>query len=95
MVENFNQSKFSIKDIDFNSIYVKAGYGQETVDEINAETKKKFPQKSFGDLNLNLSELDIIIYAYLMKNIEFETPFKKAKKQLFEFNGKKVPSFYA
>lgn len=78
-----------------NSIYIKSGYGQETVDEINTEIKKKFPKKSFGDLNLNLGEMEMIVYAYLMKNIEFETPFKKSKKQTFEFNGKKVQSFYA
>lgn len=36
MVNNFNTSKFSQKDINEKCIYVKSGYGQDTVSEINS-----------------------------------------------------------
>jgi hypothetical protein len=48
---------------------VKAGFGQETVAKINTEAKKKFPQKSFSDLQMKLGPQDLIAYAYLFKNL--------------------------
>jgi hypothetical protein len=43
LVQNYNTCEFTRKDIDDRCIYVKSGYGQETVNKINAECKKKFP----------------------------------------------------
>ena len=43
--------KENVKDLDEKSYYVKSGYGQETVDAINKESKLKFPAKSFSDLD--------------------------------------------
>ena len=35
MIENFNQAVFKQSDIDPNSIYVKSGFGQVTLEQIN------------------------------------------------------------
>ncbi len=50
MIENFNSHKFSKENLDEGSCYVKSGYGQNTVDLINKETKAKFPTKTIPPL---------------------------------------------
>ncbi len=92
MVEKLNDAPFSKNDLDEESYYVKAGYGQKTVDEINRELKKKFPSKSFSNLKINLKPKDIISYAYFLKEVKYETMFEKGKVL---FNGKKVKGFFA
>ena len=72
-----NNPVFTKADIDEASYYVKSGYGQKTVDLINQECKAKFPDKSIADLQLKLADKDIISYAYFLKQIEYETTFKK------------------
>jgi len=62
--------------LDEASYYVKSGFGQETVDIINKESKEKFPNKTFGDLKINLSPHDIISYAYFLKEARYKTPFE-------------------
>ncbi|MFA4891694.1 MAG: hypothetical protein WC604_05115, partial [Candidatus Gracilibacteria bacterium] len=54
--------------------------------------KKKFPDKSFSDLQMDLSPTDIVSYAYFLKEVEYKTVFEK--KDVF-FNGEKVKGFYA
>ena len=92
MVEKLNDTPFSKSDLDEESYYVKSGYGQSTVDEINRESKKKFPSKSFGNLNINLLPTGIISYAYFLKEVEYKTIFKK---ETVLFNGQKVKGFVA
>lgn len=92
MVDCLNQPVFAKKDLDEKSYYVKSGYGQKTVDLINQESKKRFPSKRFGDLQLKLSPTDIISYAYFLKEVKYKTPF--SEENMF-FEGKKVESFYA
>ena len=92
MVVKLNDAPFSKSDLDEESYYVKSGYGQSTVDEINRESKKKFPSKSFSVLNINLSPKDIISYAYFLKEVEYETMFKKND---ILFKGQKVEGFIA
>jgi hypothetical protein len=92
IINAFNNPVFSKNDLDKESYYVKSGFGQETVNLINTESKKKFPEKSFKDLDLELKDLDIISYAYFFKEIEYEVEFDK-KEVLFENN--KVKGFYA
>jgi hypothetical protein len=92
MVEKFNNPIFTKNDLDDKSYYVKSGYGQNTVDVINKETKKKFPSKSFGDLKMDLSPTDIISYAYFLKEVEYKAVFEKKE---VSFNGQKVKGFYA
>ncbi len=88
----FNYTKLSRKDIDEASYYVKAGYGQKTVDAINKESRKKFPKKSFKDLEIKLSPADIISYAYFLKEVEYKEPLYKTN---VDFMGKTVKGFYA
>lgn len=92
MVSKLNNTPFSKSDLDEQSYYVKSGYGQSTVDEINRESKKKFPSKSFSDLEMNLAPTDIISYAYFLKEVEYETKFEK---DIVSFNGQKVKGFIA
>lgn len=92
IVLKLNDAPFSKKDLDEESYYVKSGYGQKTVEEINHESKKKFPSKSFGDLKMDLSPTDIISYAYFLKEVEYETKFEKDD---ISFNGQKVKGFIA
>lgn len=90
MALKLNDAPFSKSDLDEESYYVKSGYGQSTVDQINHESKKKFPSKSFGDLQMNLDPTDIISYAYFLKEVEYETKFEK---DTVSFNGQKVKGF--
>jgi hypothetical protein len=92
MVSNLNDAPFSKNDLDEESYYIKSGYGQKTVEEINRESKKKFPSKSFGDLEMDLSPTDIISYAYFLKEVKYETQFGKDDVL---FNGQKVKGFIA
>lgn len=88
----FNRSEFTTNDLDASSYYVKSGYGQNTVDTINKESKNKFPDKSFGDLSISLSPNDFISYAYFLKQIEYQTAFQKNTVQ---FLGQNVDGFIA
>ena len=74
-VDKFNKAIFTKNDLDEASYYIKSGYGQKTVDTINKESRAKFPDKSFGDLQLTLNDKDIIAYAYFLKKVEYVTPF--------------------
>ena len=55
MVEKLNDPPFSRNDLDEESFYIKSGYGQKTVDLINLESRAKFPEKSFEDLDIKLN----------------------------------------
>ncbi|MDD4902630.1 MAG: hypothetical protein PHE24_05865 [Patescibacteria group bacterium] len=92
MVDKFNNPAITKDDLDEASYYIKSGYGQETVDAINKESKAKFPDKSFGDLQIKLDPTGIISYAYFLKQVEYQTVFDKKD---VSFNGQKVAGFYA
>ncbi len=92
IAKTFNNTQFSKKDLDEESYYIKAGYGQETVKLINKESRKKFPKKSFEDLDIKLSPEDIISYAYFLKEVEYILPFEKKK---VNFLDEEVAGFYA
>lgn len=92
MVKKLNNPSFAKTDLDSYSYYIKSGYGQETVEAINKESKAKFPDKSFADLNMDLGPTDIIAYAYFLKAVEYVTPFFETE---VDFNGEEVEGFYA
>ena len=92
MVEKLNNPTFTKNDLDEKSYYVKSGYGQDTVDLINKESREKFPAKSFSDLDINLLQTEIISYAYFLKEVEYKAVFEKKD---FSFNGEEVEGFYA
>jgi len=92
IVEKFNTSPFSKKDLDSKSYYIKSGYGQKTIKAINQESKEKFPGKSFSDLGLNLGPKDMIAYAYFLKEVEYMNQFSETK---VSFKGDKVEGFFA
>ncbi len=92
ITQSFNHTHLSKNDIDDASYYVKAGYGQETVDAINKESRKKFPNKSFDNLTMQLAPADIISYAYFLKEVQYKEPLYKTR---VKFLGKRVKGFYA
>ncbi|MBN2572073.1 MAG: hypothetical protein JXA68_08095 [Ignavibacteriales bacterium] len=92
MADKLNNPVFTKNDLDEASYYIKSGYGQGTVDLINKETKEKFPQKCFADLDINLGPEDIISYAYFLKEVEYVVMFKPAD---VTFNSEKVKGFCA
>lgn len=73
----FNSEFFTKDDLDEASYYIKSGYGQGTVDQINRESRAKFPDKSFADLDIQLAPKDIIAYAYFLKKVEYLQPFSE------------------
>lgn len=76
-VRKFNNPAISKEDLDEASYYIKSGYWQATIDAINRESKAKFPNKSFGDLQIQLKPLDIISYAYFFKQVEYKDVFEE------------------
>lgn len=87
-----NNPVFSKKDIDAESYYIKAGYGQKTLETINKEVQARFPEKTFPRIDFQLQNEDIIVYAYLLKAVEFMNPFQDGK---VEFEGIQVNGFQA
>lgn len=75
--DKLNNTIITKNILDEKSYYIKSGYGQETVDLINKESKNKFPEKSFWDLKIKLKEKDIISYAYFYKAVEYKEPFEE------------------
>jgi len=90
--EKLNNSVFSKNDLDEFSYYIKSGYGQKTVDLINKESRQKFPDKSFKDLEVKLKNKDIIAYAYFLKQVEYLTQFSEVQ---VKFKDENVEGFYA
>lgn len=93
LVKKFNDPTVEKSNLDSGSYYIKSGYGQKTVKEINKESKKKFPNKSFSDLDLKLSDTDIISYAYFFKKVEYLFPFET--DDYINFKWKNYKWFYA
>ncbi len=91
-IRRFNDSPFTKNDLESKNYYIKVGYGQKTVDAINKESRKKFPDKSLEDLNLTLGDQDVIAYAYLNAAVEYLTAFSTDK---IDFEGTRVQGFKA
>ena len=92
MLSKLNDPAFTKDDLDENSYYIKSGYGPKTVDTINTESRKKFPSKSFSNLSAQLSDRDIIAYAYFLKQVTYLKIFTHSE---LSFAGQKVAGFYA
>lgn len=75
----FNGSPYSKEDVDEESLYVNSGYGPQSVALINRQWKQKFPKATFADLSAQgVSEVDITVFAYLDKNLEYKQKFNKS-----------------
>lgn len=79
----FNKRVFSKSDLDSQSYYIKSGYGPKTVEIVNKECRKKFPDKTFDDLQLDLKERDILAYAYFLKKVNYPVEFHQEKSVTF------------
>lgn len=93
LVEAFNKPIFSKKDLAEDSYYTKAGLGNATVRQINEESKAKFPSKTFEDLVEDLSDNDIISFAYFLKKFNYAVVFESI--DWFYFEEQQVKGFYA
>jgi len=49
--DNYNSCPFKKNDLSESDYYIKSGYGQKTVTQINSEVKNKFPNKTFSDID--------------------------------------------
>jgi hypothetical protein len=76
-LDKLNNPVITKADLDEASYYVKSGFGPATQDLINKESRAKFPSKTFDDLKYDLTENDIISYAYFLKEIEYLIAFDK------------------
>ena len=91
MVKKLNNPPFTIADLDDKSYYIKSGFGQRTVEQINKESNAKFPQKSFPDLNEIIGDNDIIAYAYFFKKVNYRSSLTPIETY---FKGLKVAGFF-
>lgn len=92
MMKQFNHPVICKDDLDSSSYFVKSGFGQKAVDEINEECRMKFPGKTFQDLQIELGLNDLISYAYFLKKVEYLRAFTK---QTVLFNQTRVKGFAA
>ncbi|MBN1983819.1 MAG: hypothetical protein JW795_19950 [Chitinivibrionales bacterium] len=92
IVSQFNNASFTKNDLDPASYYIKSGFGQQTVELINAQTAEKFPGKTFSSLKLQLQPTDIIAYAYFLKSVRYNTQFDRGEVQFLK---SKVSGFRA
>ncbi|MBT3538645.1 hypothetical protein HN481_00785 [Candidatus Parcubacteria bacterium] len=92
MIKSFNTQFFNKNNLDSKSYYIKSGFGQNTVDLINKESKQKFPEKTFKDLKIELQKEDFIVYSYFLKEVEYPDQFKERTVSFLE---NKVKGFYA
>lgn len=92
IAEILNAKYFTKKDLDDASYYVKSGFGPSVIEEINRDSKAKFPEKSFDDLSSNgIKPSDIISYAYFYKKLAYKKAFEKSE-MIFN-DSEKVKSF--
>lgn len=92
MVKKLNNSPLSENDFFDTDYYAKGGVGQDTLDLITLEAKKKFPEIDTRDLNTTLYPEEMAAYSYLTKQIEFLTGFLEKE---VTFEGVTVKGFYA
>ncbi len=90
LVNKLNHPAFTTKDLDAKSYYVKSGFGQATVQQINKETKAKFQQKTFADLTDVLGDSDMIAYSYFFKKTQYVSSLSSTETT---FKGVKVAGF--
>ena len=91
LIDKFNQAAFTKSDMDEASYYIKSGFGPETLDLINKESKEKFPDKSFANLDIPVNPEDFIAYAYFLKKVDYSLPF--TEYNLLKFEGTRVKGF--
>jgi hypothetical protein len=92
MAEKFNHPTCTTDDLDEPSYYIKAGIGPKTLEAINRESREKFPQKSFDDVDMPIGDDGIISYAYFYKKVSYEKPFTKCD---IYFDSTRVKGFEA
>jgi hypothetical protein len=83
MVTFLNKSLSTKNDISEKSYVAVAGYKKENIeDTINSQLKSKFNNAQYVNFD-DMSEDDIIAYAYLYKNLKFNEEFESLKTPLY------------
>lgn len=92
VTEVLNKQLITRKDLNEKDYVAMAGYGKDGIlNKINKVLKMKFGE-SAPNVQEDLVPTDILAYAYLCKNLEFEEEFAKMEKPLL-FNGTEVKAF--
>ena len=75
MIDNYHNCPFQITDLSPQSVYVKSGFGKDTGKLINQQIKETFPQSSLAALNNKIGPEDIISFAFIFKQTNFNVKF--------------------
>jgi hypothetical protein len=65
------------RNISSNCYYLTVGNGQQTISRINRDLKAKFGDGAPPEIREDMTDDDIIIFAYLYKFLEFAYPFNQ------------------
>lgn len=91
LVNLLNSSLLSKDDLAENSYLAMAGFGKDgIINQINTSLQEKFSNPP--TVSEDIEEEDILAYAYLFKNLEFEEEFEKIE-DLKVFESLTVPGF--
>ncbi|SHJ95294.1 Serpin (serine protease inhibitor) [Clostridium cavendishii DSM 21758] len=94
LVKELNKKNFTKNDIDENSYIAMVGYNKDgIVEKVNKALKDKFNEGGKWQVETVLNNPnDILAYAFLKKNVEFEYAFENLKDGV-EFSDEKVQAF--
>ncbi|MFN8672871.1 MAG: hypothetical protein U0457_12415 [Candidatus Sericytochromatia bacterium] len=92
LIEKFNNSSFSKNDLDENSYYIKSGFGEKTLNEINHTLENRFFKSKKELFNFKVNDKCMMSFAYFIKKVEYLNEFKEEK--VF-FKNKSVKGFMA
>lgn len=94
LAEWLNAGKTSTADLDADSYVAMGGFGRDGIlDRVRSALQKTFKGAASPKLlPSSLGPDEILAYAYLFKNLEFETPFVKSKVAL-TFGDAKLKAF--
>jgi hypothetical protein len=70
-----NQSEFTKRDLDSSSYYAKAGFGQDAVQEIGREMKRRFPQVKYELDESADRPTRFVAFACIFKALKYENAF--------------------
>ena len=83
MVKILNKKLFSKDDLSEDCYLAMAGFRRQgIVDEINEALKTKFGEEAPTVAGKDVGRAVIVAYAFLFKNLKFETPFMTCRKPL-------------
>lgn len=84
LVEQLNQASFNRESLSPDDYYVNFGFGKEDIlTQINNDLIDRFGSNAPDKINMILRPEDMIIYAYIFKNLKFEYAFDKLEQPIY------------